>query len=201
MLELNKPIMKKMLILALSVLAAELAISQTQEREFKPFKVDVSLGYANPQGSGSKGGVLATIEPKYALMDQFSLGIRLESAAMARAALLSNDAYVIGDVSANISYLITGDYYFTNNSFRPLVGGGFGLYSLAAITASSNAAEIDIPAFNKFGFMLRTGFEVGHFRAGIEYNFIGKEGLLKNSYFGAKLGVVLGGGRYKTNVE
>ncbi len=193
--------MKNFLILALSVLVSQFAISQTEEKEFKPFKVDVSLGYANPQGSGSKGGVLVAIEPKYALVDQFVLGFRLESAAMARAALLSNDAYAIGDVSANISYLVTGDYYFTNNSFRPLIGAGLGLYSLAAITASSNAGEIDMPTSKKFGFMLRTGFEVGHFRGGIEYNFIGKEGLLKNNYLGVKLGVVFGGGRYKATIE
>ncbi len=193
--------MKIFSILFLFVLITKLAISQSLEKEFKPFKVDLSMGYANPQGSGSKAGVLVAIEPSYALMDQFSIGFRLESAAMARAALFSSEAYAIGDVSANISYLITSDYYFTKCGFRPLIGAGFGLYSLAAITASSNSVEIDIPTSHKFGFMLRTGFEVGHFRAGVEYNFIGRDGLLKNSYLGAKLGVVFGGGRYKATIE
>ena len=40
------------------MLASELAISQNEEREFKPFKVDVSLGYANPAGSGRSATIL-----------------------------------------------------------------------------------------------------------------------------------------------
>ena len=36
------------------------------ESELKPFKIDVSFGYAIPGGSGAKGGVLFAVEPKYA---------------------------------------------------------------------------------------------------------------------------------------
>jgi hypothetical protein len=43
--------------------------------------------------------------------------------------------------------------------------------------------------------MFRAGFEWGHFRTGLEYNFVGKEGDLKYGYLGVKFGAVFGGGR------
>ena len=39
--------------------------------------------------------------------------------------------------------------------------------------------------------MARTGFEYGHLRMGIEYNFLAD----KAGYLGIKLGVCIGGGR------
>ena len=187
--------MKKILTIALFTLGAKFAMSQNGDREFKPFKVDVSLGYAVPQGSGSKGGVLFVVEPKYALMDQFAIGLRLESAAMARALEEINGEVTTAEVKANASYLLTGDYYFNNSGFRPLVGAGLGLFRVAGV--NTNQDYTDIPFANKFGFMLRAGFEAGHFRTGIEYNFVGKEGETKNGYAGIKLGILLGGGRYE----
>ena len=46
-------------------------------RIFKKFKVDVSFGYAMPQesqGPGNKAGVLFAIEPKFAVIDELSVG-------------------------------------------------------------------------------------------------------------------------------
>jgi hypothetical protein len=56
--------------------------------------------------------------------------------------------------------------------------------------------------------MVRVGFELGHFRMGVEYNLIGNSAyqatdyygnpitsISKNSYLGIKLGAVIGGGR------
>src|SRR5204862_1122094 len=58
--------------------------AKSQESNFKPFKVDVSLGYAIPGGKGAKGGVLFAVEPKYAIISNLSVGLRMEAAIVAR---------------------------------------------------------------------------------------------------------------------
>ena len=51
---------------------------------YKPFKVNLSIGYAKPLNAGVSGGFLIAVEPKYGLSDNVDLGLRLESAAVAR---------------------------------------------------------------------------------------------------------------------
>lgn len=185
--------MKKMIILAATAFIFQMASAQetkTDARIFKKFKVDVSLGYASPQesgGAGTKAGVLFVVEPKYALMDELSVGVRMEGAVMANVAKDGES----GNAKANYSYLATGDYYFSNNKFRPFVGVGTGIYTFASVDFSDESTLDNIPVSSKFGFMARGGFEYGHLRLGLEYNFVGD----KMGYLGAKIGVVIGGGR------
>ena len=184
--------------------------AQEKESEFKPFKVDVSLGYAIPGGSGAKGGVLFAVEPKYAIMPQLSLGLRIEAAVVARVGGYDvNGTPQEADVKASASYLATGDYYFSNTyKFRPFAGAGVGLFSLAAATAtSSGSSAASTEADSKFGGMVRAGIEAGHFRLGLKYNIVPTTTIdgynstggaakvdVKNGYIGIKIGVVLGGG-------
>ncbi len=156
---------------------------------FKKFKVDVSLGYASPQesGPGTKAGLLFAIEPKYAVMNDLSVGIRMEAAVMAN---VSKDGSS-GNAKANYSYLATGDYYFSDKRFRPFLGAGAGIYTFASVDLSSDVSASSIPVSSKFGFMTRAGFEYGHLRIGAEYNFVGD----KMGYLGLKIGAVIGGGR------
>lgn len=199
--------MKKLcLILGLSTFAFT-AKAQKSETELKRFKVDFSVGYAAPSGKGSKGGILIATEPKYAIMPQLALGLRIEGAIVSRFSGYDMDGNPTkADVKAAGSYVLTGDYYFTNNyKFRPFVGTGGGLFSIAGV--QFNETEIGGSSSSKFGGILRTGFEMGHFRMGIEYNFVPKTEFAgfnnegdparlesKNSYLGIKLGVCIGGG-------
>lgn len=177
------------------ILMAASFFANAQDLTFKPFKVDVSLGYATPSsGEGAKGGALFVIEPKYAINDNISLGLRLESALMVRASEDDNQD-ISGDVKASGSYLATADYYFNTNDFRPFVGVGAGLFQTATADLSTVTTEEDINAENKFGVAPRAGFEYKHLRFGIEYNIAGKTGNINNNYLGIKLGVLIGGGR------
>lgn len=196
-------------VLAIFILSSLLSFSaKSQESDLKPFKVDVSLGYAIPGGKGAKGGVLFAVEPKYAVMSSLSLGLRMEGAVVARFSGYDENGDVMdASVKASGSYLLTGDYYFTDNySFRPFAGGGAGIFSLASAEVNSNSGEVS--SGTKFGGMIRAGFELSHFRLGLEYNLIPKTtftgydengeittGLTsKNGYIGIKLGVCIGGG-------
>ena len=49
----------------------------------------------------------------------------------------------------------------------------------------------------KFGFMARAGFEYGHLRLGLEYNFVSD----KAGYFGIKLGATIWRGRNKIRTD
>jgi len=189
--------MKKTITFAAFIAAAIFTHAQTdQTRIYKPFKVDVSAGFALPLGgSGSKAGGLFAVEPKYAVSEAFALGLRMEAAALARVTIINNVEYT-GDVQGNASYLLTGDFYFSNENFRPFAGVGTGAYTIAS-SDINNVPEI-IPTDTKYGFMIRGGFETGHFRFGVEYNIVGSTDFSPhNNYIGFKVGGFFGGGKYK----
>lgn len=199
-------------LLAILILTSVISFSaKSQESVFKPFKVDVSLGYAVPGGEGAKGGILFAVEPKYAVIPALSVGLRMEAAVVARFnGYDENGEAMDASVKASASYIATGDYYFrANKNFRPFSGGGVGIYSIAGIEATSTSGEVS--AGSKFGGLVRSGFEFSHFRFGVEYNIVPKTkftgydgdgnpttGLTSNnSYMGIKVGVCIGGGRRK----
>lgn len=180
--------------LSLLALAMTFTVSnlKAQSTNFKPFKVDVAFGYAVPSGSGSKGGVLFAVEPKYAINNDITLGLRLESALTA-GAIVTDGVSVAGNIKATSSYLLTGDYYFNKTGFRPFAGLGVGLYDLAGVELDES--NLDVSGATKFGFAPRVGFETGHFRTAVEYNFAGKESGVNYNYLGFKIGFFLGGGK------
>ena len=194
---------KSLLLVYLGVMLASTAVAQ---KDLKPFKFDLSLGYAIPGGSGAKGGLLFAAEPKFAVIPQLAVGLRMEVAVMARGVSGGQDNYEEVEVKASASYLATADYYFTENySFRPFVGAGPGIYSVAAATVNEYENEYNGESKTKFGAMVRGGLEARHFRFGLEYNIVPKTTYVdyngsgntitaKNSYVGIKVGICIGGG-------
>lgn len=179
------------------VLLSTMLLTKAQSTLYKPFKVDISVGDAIPSGSGSKGGVLFAFEPKYAINDNITLGLRLEGAVTARGFVDQYGDMVQGEAHASASYLITGDYYFTTSYVRPFAGIGVGIYNWAGATADENGNTVVTAAQTSFGIAPRVGVEIGHFRLGIEYNVAGKTGIINNNYLGIKAGFCIGGGRIR----
>lgn len=196
--------MKKICLFLSFALLTVTAIN-AQDESLKPFKIDVSLGYAIPGGTGAKGGVLFAVEPKYAVNSLVTLGLRMEAAVVARGYSDFDNDDVDLDVKASGSYVLTADHYFSDNySFRPFAGLGAGIYTIAAAKIDGDdAAGGD--ASSKFGGLLRAGFEARHLRVGFEYNLVptttfqdvngGADLTSKNGYIGIKLGICIGGGR------
>jgi len=189
------------------LLASLVGAKAQTESPFKPFKVDVSLGYAIPGGTGAKGGVLFALEPKYEVIPNLSVGLRMEAAVMVRGQVDANGNAADVDAKAAGSYLLTGDYYFTQNTVRPFAGAGLGIYSLAAASSNSSGTA-SASAGSKFGEMIRAGVELSHFRVGLEYNFVPStkyevvtsggvksDFSSKNGYLGIKAGFCIGGGK------
>ncbi|HCR54026.1 MAG TPA: hypothetical protein DIW27_06385, partial [Cytophagales bacterium] len=128
--------MKKYLLIVGFIGAAFLTASA---QEYKPVKVGLGLGYASPGGDGAKGGVLLYLEPAYRVNDALAIGLRLETAIMVRGATFTSGGTSISsdaEAKANASYTVNGQYYFSNNSFRPFAGVGLGIYSLASASVS-----------------------------------------------------------------
>lgn len=190
--------MKKIVFVFLLMLAV-VQVSQAQEKN--KFRVGLDAGYTIPDGGG---GVLIAIEPKYNIADNMSIGLRYESAAMAKN--VTSDGFSIeGSLAASGTVSGTFDYYFNSgsSSFAPFMGAGVGYSSLANIGfdelgPDSEEFELD----GKFGGLIRAGFELGKLRLAASYNLIGKSDLgegaeVKNSYLGISLGFYLGGGKWK----
>lgn len=200
--------MKKLFFfLAIIVLSNLTANAQVGDRLFKKFKGDVSLGYATPIGgsSGSGGGILFAMEPKFALLDKLSVGLRIEGAVMAKFVNTGSGDYEVENAKVAASYVATADYYFTTNySIRPFIGGGAGIFGVASDYSYNNTTFDGANTENKFGGIFRVGAEVRHFRFGIEYNIIPNSSIMdfnntitgtsKNSYLGIKAGFCFGGG-------
>jgi hypothetical protein len=193
----------KRILFVLFILAGFSASAQ----EYKPFKVNLSVGYAKPLASGISGGVLFAIEPKYGLSDNFDLGLRLEWAVVARG-VVQNSQTTTGDVGAFGSYLLTGNYLFGKGNVRPFLGVGVGLYSIASagtvvINNGQTNQDLVFVSDTKFGGMIRGGIKAGHFVAAVEYNAapttdnkLGNTTITsENAYLGIKVGFDIGGGR------
>jgi hypothetical protein len=176
-------------------------------QDYKPFKVNLSLGYAKPLLSGISGGALFAIEPKYGLSSNFDLGLRLEGALVARGVTV-HGATSTGEVGYLGSYLLTGNYLFGKGNVRPFVGLGGGLYHVTSsgiieIVDGQSWEEITLTGESKWGAMMRVGVKAGHFLMSVEYNAIAasKANLAsnptksKNAYLGIKVGFDIGGGR------
>ncbi len=188
----------KKIFFAFLLMLAVVQVSQAQEEG--KFRVGLEGGYTMPSGGG---GVLLAIEPKYNIADNMNIGIRFESAAMAKN-VSQNGLSLEANIAASGTYSGTFDYYFHNgsSSFAPFFGAGAGYSTLANIAfdeagPESDEAELD----GKFAGLLRTGFEAGKFRLTVSYSLVGKSEIegaeIKNSYLGVSLGFYLGGGKWK----
>ncbi len=183
-------IMKKTLFIAIF----SLFVLGANAQDFKPFHVYIGLGYTMPADGG--GGILFDVEPAYRLSDQIAVGLRWESAAMAKVVGTSE-----ASISAVGSWTLNGKYYFGTGGFRPYAGVGLGLFSLASVSADISGAAVE--AGSTFGFYPRLGFDAGHFNINLDYNIIGNTQVaistgdveIKNSYLGIRIGAAIGGGR------
>lgn len=180
----------------------------TYAQEEGKFRLGLDAGYAIPANGGG-GGVLVALEPKYNIADNINIGIRLEGAAMAKE-IEENEFSTEADVALNIAALGTFDYYFNtpNSSFAPFVGAGLGYYGLANLEVEDNditdetTIERDNEIDDRFGGLVRAGFELGKLRFAATYNIVGNSDIgegaeVKNSYFGISLGFYAGGGKWK----
>ena len=195
--------MKKITSVLCFLLLAAVAVNA---QEYKKFRVGTGLGYAKASGEGASGGVLWALEPGYRVNDQILANLRIEGAAIIRGTADATSASL--DIAGISSYTVNGQYYLMNGGFRPFVGVGIGMFSIAkaSIDAGSSTSVAE-SAGTKFGFYPRLGFDAGHFTLNLDYNIVGNTKAVvtdgstvsstefKNSYIGIRIGGYFGGGR------
>ena len=183
--------MKRLIIAVVMVCGVALS---AQSQEFAPFRVDGGVGYGIPFTDGYDGGVLLYVEPKYAVTDKISVGVRWEGSLFAGAGLEGEKA----SVKLNSSYMATGDYFFNSNRFRPFAGLGLGAYSMAGASVDASvsgvgSASIEVDGTTSFAALLRAGFDFSHLIVTASYNIAFAEKSF--SFLGVTVGFYIGGGR------
>ena len=190
--------MKKLILLA--VLAGFTSLVKAQSQDFHSFKFDIGLGFASPSnGSGTQGGATFTLQPHYRFSDGFALGFRMEAAAIG----YKDNSTGNVKVSALASGCLSGEFYLSNKGFRPFIGAGIGEFDQETGTGNINNNNNSDNNNNggvklsgrttNFGGYPVLGFEAGHFRMSVEYDFTGNS----NDYVAIKIGSFFGGGRKK----
>jgi hypothetical protein len=168
-----KQMKKTIIILFLSLAGAAIGNAQ----EYKKFKTGLGIGYGKSVRDNYPIGIVITLEPGLRISDDLSLGLRIEGAVL---------MYNLDNNYAVLSFTVNGQYYLSDNSLRPFIGAGLGLY---AVERSGN----------QLGFYPRVGFDKGHFSVSFDYNFIASsitEGAnAMYSYLGIKVGAFFGGGK------
>ncbi|MGB4775642.1 MAG: hypothetical protein WBP45_10740 [Daejeonella sp.] len=196
--------MKKYLLI-LALVAFTFPVQAQEQSIFKPFKVDLALGI--PGGKAIRpASIVIMVEPKYALMDQLAVGLRLQHALILNLPVTKEgkikdaNSKEPSPVTFKSSYLATGDYYFSNSAFRPFLGVGSGIYNLEieryTFLPDGTFYATTIVKETKFGGLVRGGLEAGHFRVALEYNIMSQiDDHTQGSHLGIKVGGFLGGGR------
>src|SRR6476646_5017887 len=154
-----------------------------QNRTYQPFKLDLATGFLFPTGNTFMDSRLVfSIEPKYNVTDQFSLGLRIEVAPSTNFAGTSDSLYI-----KNIfSYVFTGEYFFNNTkNIRPFCGAGAGIFNQ---TLRGTGYPETTTKTGKPGIVTRAGVERKHFRFAVEYNLAFFEQEKKMNYIGLKFG-------------
>ena len=157
-------------------------------QEAGKFRTGFEIGYCGPPHG--EIGLLQTIELKYNLQNNMSVGLNEEVALM-----IKNKSYNANVFSLSVTY----DYYFHSESsrFSPFIGTGLGYYFCVVEHFADGLTK-----FNNPGCSFRVGFELSKFRMSVNYNLNRKtskknEWIYHNDYISFNTGFYLGGGKWK----
>jgi hypothetical protein len=180
--------MRNLVLFSILLLAIN-SSAQDKPHAFKPFRLDFALSAGMPFDNVLKKSIGIAIEPKYAFNDHFAAGLRFEGIDLGPSDEVMG---YVGDFKFTTSWLLTTDYYFNTKKFRPFIGAGAGLYNLPE-EEFRGSSKLD--PVRQFGFMARTGFEIGYFRTSVEINKAGKSKYADYNYLSLKAGFYLWGMR------
>jgi outer membrane protein X len=167
--------------LALLALALAASPARAQAPSYQPIRVDLTFfgAYASADATSWGGGV--TLEPKYNLTDNLSLGFRFDAAAFITQDISvssgTGETSVSQGARAVTTFLAKADYYLTTTPVRPFVGIGLGLYRIGAGSQEvSSGATTQVlqtaSSFRGFGFCPQLGVNFGGFRLAATYHVV-----------------------------
>ncbi len=167
----------------------------SQERVFKPFKIDFGFTYDAPLDNNAGNGGGLYIEPRYGVNDNLIIGLRIDGLFLGSSKInMGLESLDVSTTTIN-PILITGDYYFSTDNARPFVGLGLGMYKRTIHSVDLSVMHgifIGPTAETNFGFCPRVGLNVWHLRLAAIYNYTGKN---ISDFLGIQIGLEFGGGR------
>jgi len=185
------------------------SVAHAQAENYNPIRVDSALSGTYVSASG-RGGFGAVVEPKFAVHDQVSVGLRLEGAVMF-GGNIGSDGSTSMDMGAAASMMAKGEYLFTTTDVRPFVGLGLGMIDIASQSISTTPmnASIDQKAGRYFALAPQIGIDLGRLRLAATYNVImgadievhqmiggvDQKASFSQNYLTFELGIRFGGGR------
>ena len=183
--------MKRKTIILAALLFSGTYAAQAQYA-YKPFRIDAGAGLSFPVNTFGMG-ILGSVEPQYSI-GQLAVGARIEYHVESNATEKNGE-----QTKYNSAMLLTGDYRFSSDAYRPFVGVGLGSYQLAAAVRGENDAYIYHFLGQSVGAMLRAGVDMPYFRFALQYHITGSkkhEDVKVNfSYLALTMAVCIGGGR------
>jgi hypothetical protein len=162
---------------------------------YKPFRIDVGAGLSFPATTFGVG-ILGSVEPQFSV-GPFAVGARIEYHVEGYE---TEEKGIISSITKfNSAMLLTGDYRFSSGTARPFVGVGLGSYVTAAGFWKEDYDRVYRLFGPQVGVMLRTGFDLPHFRFALHGHITGSrklEGMNVNfSYIALTIAVGISGGR------
>ena len=146
-------------------------------QDYNSFKVGLGLGPAVLNDHEGTVAGIVTVEPAYRTSDDLAIGLRMEGGVTG-----VYEVDVFGSCTINVQY------YLNENTFRPFVGSGLGLYRFGNVEYET-----------RFGFYPRVGFDAGHFTTSLDYNIlpVSSDAIYSDlsGYIHLRVGVSIGGGK------
>lgn len=184
--------MKRLFIIVVISIASFLHL-YSQERTFKPFKVDCGLTFGVPLDNNTGSGAGVYIEPRYGVNDHLTIGLRVEGVYLNAGTVIMNFTSIKVNSTVIAPILLTGDYSFSLEKVRPFIGLGLGMYkkTIRSVELSDEGIYIGPRTITNFGFAPRIGLNIGHARLAAIYNYTGT-GI--SDFLGIQAGFEFGGG-------
>ncbi len=164
------------------------------ERIYRPFKVDITMGYSRLTDGDAdiRFGFNFSVEPKYNITDHLAAGLKIEAAGFVFASSDGDE----GGVLLMRSYSLTGEYLLGTKKVRPYFGMAVGLYQPLGYSYDEDDEIYKTHLDSKIGFAPRVGIHLGHFRLGAEFNIVKDNNLDVNyGHLSIKAGATIGGGK------
>ena len=167
----------------------------SQDRVYKPFKVDFGFTSDIPTSNDASIGGGIYIEPRYAVNDRLTIGLRIEGVYLNFGNVTLDYTSVNVKTTTISPILLTGDYYFSVEKVRPFIGVGLGMFKRTIHSVEVSVLQginIGPKTQTRFGFTPRIGLNAGHARIAAIYNLTGTD---VGDFLGIQFGFEFGGGR------
>lgn len=185
--------MNKSRIFTLLAILNVYVTSYSQSSVFKPFKAEFGISRALTLNEPRNNGIGLFINPMYNVTDQFSIGPRFCRLLVSTEGINYGAGYMDDWLVDYSSILLVGDCYLSTNHARVFLGFGIGIYKKKEsfmVSSFLGGVGFDEYKTSKLGIMPRIGFNIGHFKAALNYNFTG--GIY--NYLSISAGIEIGGG-------